>query len=196
MMKALLASAAVLVAAPALAGGTVPAPAPAPVVVPVAAGTDWTGAYAGLQYDFITGNAVNGGDFDGDAFGLFGGYRHDFGTWVLGGEIDYMVGEIATTDGLATLDIDSLVRFGLEAGYDAGRALIYGTVGYTMMEASVGPQSGDGDGIFYGLGVDYLVSDRVTLGAEILRHDFSDFNGAPGNDLDFTTIGINVAFRF
>jgi opacity protein-like surface antigen len=195
MLRSLLASAAILAAAPALAGGVAPLPAQQPVeIVPVAATSDWTGAYAGLQVDLFDGTAVLGGDFEGNAFGLFGGYRHDFGTLVIGGEIDYMVGELDFA--LGGLDVDSLVRLGLEVGYDAGPALIYATVGLAQLEVSQGGASGDGDGLFYGLGIDYMVSDRVTLGAEILRHEFDDFNNLPGNNLEATTFGINVAYRF
>jgi outer membrane immunogenic protein len=196
MYKALLATAAILVGAPAFAGGTAPAPAPAPMIVPVAATSDWTGAYAGLQLEMLDGSAALGGGFDGDTFGLFGGYRHDFGSFVLGGEIDYMNGQLSQAGGSGSLDIDSLVRIGLEAGFDAGPALIYGTVGMAMLDVSVGPVSRDANGTFFGIGVDYLLSDRVTLGAEILRHDFSDFADIPGNDIEFTTFGVNIAYRF
>lgn len=195
MFKAFLATATVLVAAPALAGGMAPAPAPAPVVVtPAAATADWTGAYAGLQYDLFDGNAVIGGDFDGNVYGIFGGYRHDFGTFVLGGEIDYMIGSLDFP--ITDFDVDGLLRVGLEAGYDAGPALFYATVGYANLDLSLGGVGLDGDGLFYGIGVDYRVSDRVTVGAELLHHQFDDFNNLAGNDFDFTSIGINVSYRF
>jgi opacity protein-like surface antigen len=186
-----------LLSTPALATGYV-SPAPAPAVVPVAPapGTDWTGAYGGLQYEFLDGVTGAGTDFEGDLYGLFGGYRYDFGDYVLGGEIDYMTGEFRPATGGPALDIDSLLRVGVEAGFDAGRALIYGTAGYASMEASLGPITGDGDGVFYGLGIDYLVTDNITLGAELLRHEFRDFNSTPGNDFEFTSFGINVAYRF
>ena len=195
MKHVLLAGAALFLAAPVFAGGTTPAPAPAPAIVPVAAGADWTGAYAGLQYDTLDGDAVIGGALDGDAFGLFGGYRHDFGTFVLGGEIDYMVGDLSPVAG-PSLDVDALLRLGVEAGYDAGPALIYATVGWAQMDVSVAGIGLDFDGTFYGIGIDYAVSERVTIGAELLRHDFNDINNVPGNDLDATSFGINVAYRF
>lgn len=198
MFRALVATATLLAAAaPALAGGTAPTPTQTPVqIVPVAAGTDWTGAYAGLQFDLLDGEATIGGGLGGQAFGLFGGYRHDFGSFVLGGEIDYMVGEVSPDLGGPSLDVDSLLRLGLEAGYDAGPALIYGTLGFARMEVSVAGFSLDADGMFYGIGVDYALSERVTLGAELLRHRFENFGGAPGNDLDATSFGINIAYRF
>ncbi len=164
-------------------------------MISVAPGTDWTGAYAGLQYDILDGDAVIGGALDGDAFGLFGGYRHDFGTFVLGGEIDYMVGDLSPTVGPG-LDVDGLLRLGVEAGYDAGPALIYGTLGYARADISAGGANIDFDGTFYGIGIDYAVSERVTIGAELLRHQFDDINGIAGNDLDMTSFGINVAYRF
>ncbi|PWK59951.1 outer membrane protein [Roseicyclus mahoneyensis] len=199
MYKTLLASAAILAAAPAFAGGTAPAPAPAPapvIVTPTSVGVDWSGPYIGLQYDMIDGSAVVGGGFDGDAFGLFGGYRHDFGRFVLGGEIDYMVGSLDFAVPPFNVDVDGLLRVGIEAGYDAGRTLIYGTLGYVDLDLNIGGISIGDDGFFYGIGIDYLVTDNITLGAEILRHEFSNFAGVAGSNLDVTTFGINIAYRF
>ena len=183
MFKASLAAAAILVTTPVLADTA------------LSSGADWTGGYVGLQYDIVDAEAVIGGALDGDAFGLFVGYRHDFGPVVLGIELDYMVGSLTAAPG-TSFDMDSLVRLGIEAGYDLGPALVYGTVGHAQMELSFGPTQLDFGGLFYGIGIDYAVSERVTLGAELLRHDFNDINGIPGNDLDATTFGINVAYRF
>lgn len=181
-------------ASPALAGGATDAPVPAPVALAAPSASDWTGGYIGLQVESLDGSSPFGGSFDGQTFGLFGGYRHDFGSIVLGGEIDYMVGEI--TQGAASIDVDSLLRLGVDLGYDAGPALIYATAGFARLEASAGAASGDDSGSFYGIGADLRVSDAVTVGLELLRHRFEDFDGTAGNDVDFTTIGINVAYRF
>ncbi|MEM1389253.1 MAG: outer membrane beta-barrel protein [Pseudomonadota bacterium] len=191
-----------LCAAPVSAGGLdVPVeppivklpPAPPPVVL------DWTGFYAGAQLDSaIGGDLTDVGDIDATLYGVFGGYRKDLGSFVLGAEVDYMLGsgEINAAQAPIDFDVDSLLRVGVEAGFDAGNTLIYGTVGYADLNLSVGGADQDGDGVFYGLGVDYRVSDRVIIGGELLQHDFNDFNGAAGNDLDILTIGVNVGIQF
>jgi outer membrane immunogenic protein len=50
-------------------------------------------------------------------------------------------------------------------------------------------------GIFYGVGFDYAVTDRMTVGAELLQHEFDNFDGT-GLDVDALTFGVNAALRF
>jgi outer membrane immunogenic protein len=187
----------ILGAFPALAGG-VAEPAPMPAVVPAApapvAGADWTGFYAGAQIEYgdvdVTGGASDG---TGGVAGVFAGYRYDFGSYVLGGEIDLNAADI---DLPGTGTLDSVHRIGLEAGYDAGPALFYGTVGAAYATVDTGATSLDGNGYFYGVGVDYALTDQVVLGAELLRHEFDDFDGVGGLDVGATTVGISAALRF
>ncbi|MDO5641907.1 MAG: porin family protein, partial [Paracoccus sp. (in: a-proteobacteria)] len=81
-----------MIAGSAIAGGLVtPVQTAEPIViVPAVPQTgDWTGFYAGLQYgagDFkvTDGETVK---FDADGWGLHAGYMHDFGQFVLGGEL-------------------------------------------------------------------------------------------------------------
>lgn len=208
MIRPVLTAIAALATAPAFAGGDVPNPAPPPVIVPVAAEQDWTGFYAGGQLDYIA-NAENSASsigfltsFTGHLTGVFAGYRYDFGDIVVGGEIDYMVG---------TYDVDrispsilllsptqevELLRVGGELGYDFGDVLVYGTAGYAHITMDTGAGINDGPGMFYGLGVDYRVSDRVTVGAELLQHHFSDFPTATALDHDLLTFGVNFAITF
>ena len=53
-----------------------------------------------------------------------------------------------------------------------------------------------GNGYFYGVGVDYALNDQVVLGAEVLRHEFDDFDNTPGLDVGATTVGVSAALRF
>lgn len=211
MRKIFFSAAGALLAAPAFAGGYSYSPAPEPVVAaPVAQAApswDWTGAYVGLQYDKIfDGTYTAGGtdsDVNGQVYGVFGGYRHDFGRFVLGGELDYMVGEgsidaPAQIGGKFDVDVDHLVRLGLEGGYDFGRFLLYGTVGYADIKITDDTNSSvSSNGYFYGVGADYLVSDNFVVGAELLQHKFDDFGGvASGDELDLLTFGINISYKF
>lgn len=201
---ALTTAAAAVTAGTALAGGVaepvVVAPAPAPIApAPV---SDWTGIYGGVQLEFLDGEDSGGvgrdADFDGTLVGLFGGYRYDFGNIVAGVEIDFMTGSgeyDPTTGPVEDLDYNSLVRLGVELGVDAGPALLYGTVGYAHLEIGSLGTTFDDDGYFFGVGADFRVNDNITVGGEVLYHDFSDFV-TPGNNLDATTFGVNVAFTF
>ncbi len=207
MRYAVLAGTVALGLAPfaAQAGGYVAPAEPAPAVVPVApapVGYDWTGAYGGVQLEYgdVTVDTTGGAfvaDGDGLLYGVFGGYRYDFGTLVVGAELDLNFADIDLNDasGATIGTLDSVHRLGLEVGYDAGPALIYGTAGLAMASATIGGSDFQDNGYFYGVGVDYLLTDNVVIGAEVLQHEFDDFDNL-GLDVSATTFGINAAFRF
>ena len=201
---------------------------PVPVPVPPPPGTDWTGPYVGLQYDILSGEASEGGDrrrdiprealraerlyyddtldIDGDLFGVFAGYRYDFGSLVIGGEVDYMTGDgdiDIRFEGSQPFDIDSLVRLGGEVGFDLSSQpgssalplFVYATAGYAYIDISTETESNDSGGYFFGAGADYLVTDNLSIGVELLQHNFSDFD-IDDSEIEATTFGINAAFRF
>ncbi len=199
MKHAVLAGSFLLALSPlaATAGGYVapanPAPVTAPIVAPAPIGYDWSGFYGGVQVEY--------GDVDveidegnGALYGVFGGYRYDFGNVVLGAELDLMAADIEP-DSAFNGSIDSVHRLGVEAGYDAGPALIYGTVGVAQATATSAGTDLQDEGYFFGAGIDYLITDQIVLGAEVLQHEFEDFDGT-GLDVSATTFGINAAFRF
>lgn len=183
-------------AAPAFAGGPVEPmvePVIAPVPVPVAAGADWTGGYVGAQLGY--GNVGSTGDvLDGDGFlgGVHAGYMYDFGQWVAGAELDYDWSDI---DLNATDTLDSVARLKFKAGADLGQTFLYGTLGAAYAEATVGGANLSDSGYFGGIGMDYAVNDRWTVGSELLLHRFDNFDGT-GIDVDATTATIRASYRF
>lgn len=184
----------------AFAGGyvapTEPAPAPAPAPI-VPAGYDWSGLYGGVQLEYGDVTVDGAAEGDGVLYGVFGGYRYDFGNFVVGAELDLNLADIDLVDGVGTTigSLDSVHRLGAEVGYDAGPALVYGTAGITQASATVGGADLQDNGYFFGAGVDYLLTDQIILGAEVLQHEFEDFDSS-GLDISATTFGISAAFRF
>ncbi|PYE83657.1 outer membrane protein [Pseudoroseicyclus aestuarii] len=188
-----------LTATAAFAGGmATPTVQPEPTVVatpaPVATVADWSGFYAGLQYG--QGNAETDGavadlDADFDAYGAFAGYQRDFGRFVLGGELDYNTVDV---DGLDE-DAD-LTRLRAKMGYDAGRFLPYLTVGAAQVSldnTAIGDISETG--VTYGIGADYLVTDRFSVGAEYTRNQFDEVENTD-IDLDTDMVQVRAAYRF
>ncbi|WP_298857122.1 porin [uncultured Sulfitobacter sp.] len=161
---------------------------PAPVFEPAFAGGDWTGAYGGLNLGY--GDVDGTGEADGDdtTYGLHVGYDYDFGRYVIGGELEYDKADI-DLDGAA--NTDSVTRLKLRGGYDFGRTLLYATAGAAKLQTSIGDDTGE----FIGVGMAYQVTDRFTVGGELLEHRFDDIGGT-GVDADATTFNLRGSFRF
>lgn len=205
MMKFAILSAAVLGAAPAFAGGPVVVAdevmVSAPAPVQVAQTGDWGGFYGGAQlgYGSVDGDSTfsNAVDLGGDGLlgGVHAGYRMDFGTFVAGAELGYDLLDISTDDPIGTANFDNMASLKLMGGVDLGQWLAYGTVGMSRVGADFGGAlSGDGtlDGKFAGLGAEYALSDSMSVGGEVLQHNFEDDQ----NDFDMTTVQARVNFRF
>ncbi len=181
----------------ALAGGMAePIETPAPAVVPVMPSTDWTGFYVGgqLGYADVDSDALDD-DTNGAIFGVHAGYLYDFGSIVLGGEVDYDGTTIESDIPGDGVEIDAISRAKLRAGYDAGDWLPYLTAGAVQAQTS-GAVDGDGTGAFAGLGIEYKRSDALRIGWEVLQHQFEDFNDTDGLDLDVTTASLRVSYQF
>ncbi len=184
---------------PIFAGGmTTPEAEPeiiAAAPVAMAPSMDWTGFYAGVQLGYADVDSNGAGlDGTGELYGVHAGYRRDFGQFVAGAELDF---DNANVDlgAVAGDQLDDVARLKLIGGADLGRTLVYGTVGAARANATVGGVGLSDTGYFLGAGMDFAVSERVTVGGELMQHRFSDFDGS-GVDLDATTIKAKVALRF
>lgn len=158
---------------------------------------DWTGFYVGAQigrggvdYSPAAGGPVLMSD-DFDTYGIHAGYMYDLGQAVVGGEVDY---------DMANLDSDGrntpLLRLKARIGYDAGNFLPYFTAGVVHLKGDKddAPRLSD-SGSFYGIGAAYKVNDRVTVGGEYLKHDFSDFD-ASTFDVEVDSFTLRASYNF
>ncbi|MEY4984761.1 MAG: hypothetical protein RIR62_3027 [Pseudomonadota bacterium] len=192
-------------ATPLLAGGPVvvaeeaTVSAPVPVMSAPQTGGDWAGFYGGAQLGFGNVGSTDplAGDGDGLLGGLHAGYRMDFGTFVAGAEIAYDFANIDLGD-LEVNTVNSIGRLGLTGGADLGQTLVYGAVGMATVDAEVGGVDSSADGHYYGIGVDYALSPTMTVGGQLLRHEFDDVTGGPvvANELDTTLLQAKVSFKF
>lgn len=176
--------------APAPAEPMVAAPAPAP-----APDTDWTGFYAGLELGFGQNDASGAatGEGDGVLGGVHAGYDWDFGTYVVGAELSYDASDIKQNGGA---QVDNLARLKLRLGADMGQSLVYAAAGPAWMDLSMpGAGSSDDNGWFVGAGLERALRENVTLGGEILYHQFDNFSKS-GVDYEVLTVQARVSFRF
>ncbi|SLN65026.1 hypothetical protein AQS8620_02995 [Aquimixticola soesokkakensis] len=167
--------------------------APAPVMMP---SMDWSGAYAGVTLGY------DDADYDNDAgdvhisdeaanYGAFAGYNYDFGKWVVGGELEGIGSDLE----LNGAEADYIARAKAKVGYDAGKFLIYGTAGGAYAQLDRAGDKLIDTGYLYGVGLDYAVTDKVIVGAEVLQTEFDDFDGT-GTDISSTSVGARVSMKF
>ncbi len=166
-------------------------PVATPVFEPVAPVANWTGAYAGLNLGYADVETDGAVALSGDdmTYGLHLGYDYQFANnFVLGTELEYDKTDV-DLGGAAT--VDGVTRLKLRGGYDLGRTLVYATAGIAEVDTSLGNENGE----FFGVGVAYKVTDRFTVGGEVLEHSFDDINNT-GVNADATTFNLRGSFRF
>lgn len=198
MRTLLLSTSFAALALPALAAGPTvvvddPVIVPPAPVIPVTG--DWTGPYAGVQLGFGNTDISGAISDEGNGFigGLTAGYDYDFGSFVLGAGVDYDFSEIELDSGAG--QIDSVARLKLRGGYDAGQTLIYATGGAAFADATIGGTSFNDTGYFVGGGIEFMATERFSVGGEVLYHAFDDFDGT-GADVDATTFQLRALYRF
>ena len=167
----------------------------------------WAGFNFGLQASKGEGSQLylpaNGSyDLDGKGFGGFVGYMMASGAWAYGGELayartDYHEIEPDGSSEYPEYNFNHTLDLKARVGYAVDRALVYGVLGYGFSEYEEGDETAlfDVDGAIFGLGVDYLVSDRMFVGAEVLSRDIGRSGNGPF-DADVTTVTLRAGLKF
>jgi outer membrane immunogenic protein len=195
---------AALTAAPGFAGGPTviaddPAPAAAPTTVAV---HDWSGAYVGLSYGTTKGEVQftpgSGGALgDGSVAGLHAGYLFQRGSLVYGGELAY--GDVTDANYDIFDGIDKTLDLKARLGFASNRALFYGVIGYSQANLYVDGGEWKMAGASFGLGAEFAVSERLTLGLEYLSRDVSgdETSGFPVDaDTKFDSVSLRISYTF
>ncbi len=171
----------------------------------VAQAQDWSGFYGGLSLGRATADMDYGddgsldADFKGGEMTAFVGYNFQNGPMVYGAELAYSNSGLEdVTDAAETFK--SFLDLKGRAGYASGQVLYYGVLGYSKntyfrTNASI---NSTGNGLAYGIGAEFAASDRVFVGAEILRRNFQndrnvDYVGISG---DIQTVSIRAGMKF
>ncbi len=169
---------------------------------PYSVSPNWTGFYAGGQMGYINVELSAGGvsgDDNGFIGGLVAGFDYDLGDLVIGAGFDYDWSDIGDSAGVVSVDLDNIWRAKLRGGYKIGNGLLYATAGYAEVEVSASAGglsvSADDDGYFVGAGYDHLVSQNMSLGGEVLYHEFDNFLSS-GVDAEVVTAQVRATYRF
>ena len=188
-LTATLSAAALAVSTSIAFAGSIAAPTieEAPMA-PVTPASDWTGFYGGLQYGWAAEDD-SFDNLDGSGYGLHIGYMRDFDKIVVGGELDYNWLDVSS--GGTSYD-EKLWRIKALAGYDAGRLLPYLTIGYANLDLDSWTSD---NGISYGLGGIYKVTDTIGLGLEYTHTQVDNFDGS-GDDVDVDLVQLRASYHF
>ncbi|TKT75105.1 porin family protein [Aquamicrobium sp. LC103] len=224
-------SAAALLAASSAFAADLAAYEPAPVAPVAAAPFDWTGFYVGgigglgtgdFEYDLgvVGGPSVLDGEISaGGAFGgVQVGYDWQTGAWVFGAVADIAITGIdasaSISSGPDTLSAKSELEYlgtvRARVGYAFDRALVYGHGGLAYGRTEQTLSDGFAEisakqnrtGWTIGAGIEYAVTDKVSVGTEygyvdLGRKDvFNDGALRIGEDVRFHTVKAAVNFRF
>ena len=150
---------------------------------------DWTGAYAGFSFGYADANGANGSGGNDATFGPLVGYDHDFGNFVLGGELEY--NRLSLDLGQGEGSLDGMTRLKLRGGYDFGSALGYVVIGAARLDAS--PENDTA--AVYGIGIAYPIGDSFVISGEALRQDFDNVTTS-GGGVDANVLNLRTTFRF
>jgi opacity protein-like surface antigen len=190
---------AALVASQGVAGPLDASAAGPPAVLTEPAVADFSGFYGALSFGQINGALTApplSSDLDtGEALGLVGGYNWQRGALVYGGEVRVMQATGADWPAGGGIEAyDALYDLRGRAGYSAGDVLVYGALGISWGTGTPSaPVPVDTDGLTFGLGVEYNVTERLFLGADLSRRDLS---GASGFEAEIDTFTLRGGFRF
>jgi len=199
-----------------------------PVAAPPAPALTWTGPYGGITGSYHSGTFGNGvnfpgdgeGDLDGMSFGGVLGYDFQNGNVVFGAELNYGFADITGAENCVNpafecgMEIDQVAsirgRLGVLLGADQ-RTLVYATGGFAMAQTygytddgGVVGENGENqtvNGFVYGLGLEHMVSERMSIRGAVLRHDFEAADYLTDVlytdvETEFTTFELGVMFRF
>lgn len=179
-----------------------------------AAAQDWSGFYGGLSFssnntaysDAIGGVPATSYDLEGNQFGGFLGYNLQRGALVYGGELAYSKGDIEAEAAFPGNQFEKFLDLKARVGYAAGQALFYGTLGWSAGDYRyAGPVTNNpvrADGWALGAGVDFMVSDRIFVGAEYLHRKTEIDEGGIGGfptysaEMKTDTLSLRMGMKF
>ncbi|WP_239113253.1 outer membrane protein [Shimia biformata] len=173
-------------------------------VAPVPVENVWQGFYGGLSFSGV-GGGINENTFGGpqpelestSGVGAFVGYNWQRGNAVFGGELAYTSFE-TPFEGFASSFQNNAIELRARGGYAMNNILFYGFVGYATSELDDAGNVFEQSGASYGIGAEYLIKNRYSVGLELSRRSVSGedalASGTLGTDVDMVTFRAGYHF--
>ncbi len=179
------------------------------------AAQDWSGFYAGLSVNSNSGTSPSqpyvydeGYQMGSSAVvGGFAGYRWNASDSIVLGVEVAMQGPITVNEpesqagSVDDYSFEQLIDAKLSLGTPVGKALIYGFAG--MSSGTLDAYGSDeymynASGMNYGVGVDYMISEKFTVGAEYISRNMTGYvsGGNPESQKNASTISLRASFKF
>ena len=165
----------------------------------------WNGFYAGVSAGAVGGQFPDDNDnyygVTGFTPGIFFGFNQEVGGFVMGGEIAMTAGNAAKnvegdTSYLSDYTVNSTIDAKVKAGMPIGSALVYGFAGASAVDAENYSNEYSSFGVNFGAGVDFMVSEHMTIGAEYIQRRLT----GQGTDADFSStndaLSLRVGYKF
>jgi outer membrane immunogenic protein len=196
MKTILLAGAALVALSTASFAADMPAYPAEAAIAPVAAESDWSGFYLGVQggYNWVDGEisdiTVDGAPFGGDVgydddgfnIGIYSGINRQWGNWVVGidNSISYVDIDTEVVGGVVDAEINAWSTTRGRVGYAFGNFLVFAAGGLSLANVEVSSDIlGDDDshlmvGYTVGGGVEAKFGGNWSARVEYLYTDFDD----------------------
>lgn len=199
MKKILLASAAIILSGTTAFAGNLFVPAPSPVPYAAAATTyDWSGAYVGGYVGGDMGTmeyfTPSVGPYDIDAawaYGGFVGYNWQSGNLVYGVEAAAGLFE-GFPAGWPAEGYDYIIDARVRVGHAMDNVLLYGFGGGSLSSYTIAPDTWSLYGANFGAGVEFGVTDNVTIGGEYIGRFLTGETDTPPQTQDTWLHGLQL----
>jgi outer membrane immunogenic protein len=160
---------------------------------------DWTGFYIGasggygwlrdIDRSFTPPMPDQGEDW---ILGVHAGYLHQFGDFVVGGEVEYQRLDI-TYQTFNFITVDHAYTAKARVGYAFDQFLISGSIGGAYVTTNF---MGLRDlGLAIGGGIDYALTDNISVGAHYQRFSYTNFSGTM-IDATLDQVALRASVRF
>ena len=164
---------------------------------------DLNGFYTGLSLGVPSGDFVIGGSDEyshtGTASGLFAGYNHMMGDWMLAAELGFNkeLGYGETDGDVYDANVSDSLTLKARVGRVFGNTLVYGSLGFVSADMNVFGSDYSMDGTVIGAGVEHGIGSNGFVGLDFTSYDFNSGNYTTYvDDISLTTTSIRAGFRF